>query len=162
MEDRFTGFGMWRLPERVEKLKPTPENSEVLSLETVFCPKGHGLVSGEHTLEGEAGILLAFTRPNGEKGQVLVSTRLGHLSKKTIQGELVPGERITLACPVCGTPLPILAQCDRCHNGDMCVLYCSPALSIEDSVAFCNVVGCPNAMLIRSDRIIRAIERDML
>lgn len=162
MEERFTEFGMWRMPERVEKLESTPENSEALSLGAAFCPKGHGLVSGEETLAGQPGILLAFTRPNGETGRVLISTRLGDLSKKVLEGELVRGERVSLTCPVCGTPLPILAQCDRCHTGDMCVLYCSPALSIEDSVAFCNVVGCPNAMLVRSDRIIRALERDML
>jgi len=162
MDTRFTEFGMWRLPERVEKLESTAENREALSLEAAFCPKGHNLLDSDGNLAGGPGIVLSFTRPNGETGKVLISPRLEDLAKKVLEGDLVRGERVSLFCPVCGTPLPVLAQCDRCHTGDMCVLYCSPALSIEDSVAFCNVVGCPNAMLIRSDRVIRALERDML
>jgi hypothetical protein len=128
----------------------------------VFCSKGHNLVSPEETLHGQAGIRLAFVRPNGEEGLVVISTRLGDITKHTLKGELVRGERVALSCPVCNAALPVLAQCDRCHTGDMCVLFASEKLSIEDSVAFCNVVGCPNAMLIHSDTIIRALGRDSL
>ena len=162
MDERFNEHGMWRLPERVEKLDSSEGNRETLRIAAAFCPNGHDLVSETEKVAGEAGIVLAFRRPNGETGQVAISTRLEDLSKKVLSGDFVKGERIALSCPVCGAALPVLAQCDRCHTGDMCVLYCSPALSFSEAVAFCDVVGCPNAMLVRSDRIIRALERDKL
>lgn len=162
MENRFNEHGMWRLPERVEKLDSSEANRETLRIGTVYCPNGHELVSGTEEVSGEAAIVLAFRRPNGERGRVAMSTQLENLAKKVLEGEFVKGERVELSCPICDAVLPVLAQCDRCHTGDMRVLYCSKALSFDDSVAFCDVVGCPNAMLVRSHKIIRALERELM
>ena len=160
MEERFTEFGMWRMPERVDTLESTPENSAALSLGAAFCPKGHGLVSGEETSRGSQASSSHLPAPTARQAGSsfqhawATSQKSLRVSLSGANGSLSPARSVA--------PLPILAQCDRCHTGDMCVLYCSPALSIDDSVAFCNVVGCPNAMLVRSDRIIRALERDIL
>lgn len=162
MSERFSDSGMLKIPTHVEEVEDIPENSEKISVKEAYCPNGHSLMDNEHTFNGMPGIKMAFIRPNEKKGVFSVSSKIGDLSKKTISGEIVEGEKVTLCCPECSAHFPVLAQCDKCKNGDMVLIYLSKELDVSDSASFCNLFGCPNTMLIKSDTIIRAMARDTL
>jgi hypothetical protein len=160
--ERFNQDGMLKIPGLVEEVQDTPEFREKLTVQSAFCHNGHSLIDNDHRFAGAPGIRLAFVRPNGERGLFVVAAKLNDTDKVTLEGQVVNGEKVALLCPVCGEALPILASCDRCDDGEMVLVYASELRNVEDSISFCNVVGCPNALFIRSDRVIRAIGREVL
>jgi len=160
MSERFTDSGMWKIPTRVEEVEDTEDNLQEITITAAFCSNGHSLLDNEHTFHGKPGIKMAFVRPNGEEGLFVVSSKLNDTEKVAIKGEIVNGEKVVLKCPECGTEFPILAPCDRCHTGEMVAIFSSQDLNMENSFSFCDLFGCPNAMMIHSDKIIRAIKRD--
>lgn len=162
MEDRFTESGMLKIPTVVEEVPDIPERAAELTVNAAFCITGESLLDPEHLFDGKPGIRIGFRRPNGETGEFVASPKINCTEKVLVSGEIVPGEKVELFCPACGEPFPILAPCDRCEEGDMVVMYRSTDYDVNNAVSFCNIFGCPNGMLIQSDRVIRAMERDSL
>ena len=160
MDDRFTDSGMLKIPSAVEEVPDNPERVSEITVSGAFCECGESLLDLENCFDGAPGIRIGFRRPNGEKGIFVASPKINDVSKKVLEGEVVTGEKAQLFCPECGKPFPVLAPCDRCKDGDMVVIFCSRDFDISSSVSFCNIFGCPNAMLIQSDKVIRAMERD--
>lgn len=160
MDDRFTDSGMLKIPSAVEEVPDSPERAAEITVSGAFCACGESLLDTENSFDGAAGIRIGFRRPNGEEGLFVASPKINDTSKKVLKGEVVEGEKVELFCPGCGKAFPILAPCDRCKNGEMVVIFRSKEYDISNSVSFCNIFGCPNAMLIQSDKVIRAIKRD--
>lgn len=158
MSERFTESGMWKIPTHVEKVPDTEQNRSQLTVSTAFCPNKHKLIDKKNKVDDVPGIKLAFTRPNGDKGVMVVSAVINSTNKIALQGDIIEGEQVTFSCPECGAELPVLAPCERCNTGKMVLIYLSEALDVQNSVSFCDLMGCPNAMLIHSDRVIRALE----
>lgn len=162
MSELFTDSGRLKIPSREEQLESSAANRSNLTIHGAWCPAGHDLIDPEHPVSGNPGLKLGFIRPNGEYGEFVVSPLLNDTTKIPLQGEIVNGEKVQLVCPECREPFPLLALCDRCNTGEMVLIYCNREQDVYDSVSFCNLFGCPNAMLIRADRVIRAIERESL
>jgi len=160
MDDRFTDSGMLKIPAAVEEVPDSPERAAEITVSDAFCACGESLLDPEHAFDGLPGIKIAFRRPNGEEGLFISSPKINDTSKQILSGKVVQGEKVELFCPECGKAFPILAPCDRCENGDMVLIFRSRESDISNSVSFCNIFGCPNAMLIQSDKVIRAIERE--
>lgn len=162
MSELFTDSGRLKIPGQEEHLQTTEENRKQLTINGAWCSAGHYLLDEEHPVHNLPGLKLGFIRPNGEYGEFVVSSMLNDTAKIAISGEIVNGEKVQLVCPECREPFPLLALCDRCNTGEMVLIYCNQNLDVYDSVSFCNLFGCPNAMLIQSDKVVRAIERDSL
>jgi hypothetical protein len=162
MSERFTDSGMLKIPTHVEEIPDTEENREKLTIKDARCLEGNSLMDPEHSFEGKPGIKLGFRRPNGEEGLFVVSPFLHDTRKTAISGTIVEGEKVTLFCPSCGKTFPILAACDRCKEGEMVLIHCGDSRNVTDAVSFCNVFGCPNAMFVMADRVIRGIEKNIL
>ena len=162
MSERFTDSGMWKIPTNVEEIPDNPENREKLTIREVRCADGSSLMDSDHPFDGEPGIKLGFRRPNGEQGFFVVSPFLHDTRKLALEGTIVEGEKVELFCPACGEAFPVLAACDRCGDGEMVLIHCGSSNDVVDAVSFCNVFGCPNAMFIQADRVIRGIEKTIL
>ena len=160
MNERFTDSGMLKIPSAIEGIPDSPERAPEITVTSAFCECGESLLDDTHKFNGYPGIKIGFRRPNGEEGLFVASPKLNDTAKEVLKGEVVTGEKVELFCPGCGKLFPVLAPCDRCENGEMVVVYRSEDFDISNSVSFCNIFGCPNAMLIQSDKVIMAMERD--
>lgn len=127
----------------------------------VFCPNGHNLLDVCYTIQGLAGIKLAFTDARGEQGLLVLSPTLGCFDKLVLAGRLVDGEKISLACPECAAPLDVLGPC-ACASGDagapgeLCLLYLTEAHTADEAIAVCNVVGCHRSSIRHAGEYIQA------
>jgi hypothetical protein len=162
MPDRFTDTGMLKIPTVVEEVPDLPERAADITVHAAFCSCGASLLDKDHRYNGLPGIRMDFRRPNGETGSFVTCPKINDVCKEVLSGSVVNGEKLDLFCPECGASFPVLAPCDRCDGGDMVVIYRSQEYDINNSYSFCNIAGCPNGMLIESDRVIRAMERDSL
>ena len=162
MNERFTDSGMWKIPSNVEEVPIDEDNREKLTITEEHCEKGASLMDKDHLFHGKPGIKLGFRRSNGEEGEFVVSPFLHDTEKMGIKGTIVNGEKVELICPSCGKPFPVLAECDRCEEGEMVLVQCNSSSDVINAVSFCNVFGCPNAMFINADRVIRGIEKNIL
>ncbi len=161
MSDRFLSNGRLKIPANITNVEEDEITDKKLIIASAYCQAGHSMIDNEHTFEGAPGIKIGFRRQNGEVGKFVVSAKLHDVSKVCLKGEIVIGEKVELICPKCGKTLPILADCDRCEDGDMVMIYKNANAVSIDSFAFCNVFGCPNSLLIDSNNIIRAIGRNL-
>jgi len=161
MSDRFLNNGRLKIPANIINVKEDEIGEEKLIIASAYCQDGHSMIDNEHTFEGEPGIKIGFRRQNGEVGEFVVSAKLNDVSKIALKGEIVVGEKVELICPECGKALPILSDCDRCEGGDMVMIYKNVNAESTDSFSFCNVFGCSNCLLIDSNKIIRAIGRNL-
>ena len=59
-----------------------------------------------------------------------------------------------LLCPVCKEELPVLQPCDECGEGEIRLLFCSEEADEQNAIGFCDVVDCPNAVLISAGKLI--------
>ncbi|MCU0613281.1 MAG: hypothetical protein MUE60_16035 [Candidatus Eisenbacteria bacterium] len=129
---------------------------EAVTVSAAFCPEGHDLVDPDRAIGGSPGIRIGFRRPDGEVGEVVLNPTLGCFDKIVLSSELVNGEELSLFCPVCHAPLPILMEC-HCQEGAVVnMLYLTRDNDPYHAIAFCNVVGCRNSSMIRTGDVIRA------
>jgi hypothetical protein len=154
--ERFDGRGRLIIPEPKGPVRQMRIGEELI-VEEVYCPNGHDVMDRDHPMSGRPGIRIAFRDPRGEAGLLVLSPVLGCLDKLTLEGELVLGERLEAMCPDCGIPLPVLTACPCEWGGVINVLFLHPDRDINNSIGFCNVVGCPNSSVTRSGEVIRAV-----
>jgi hypothetical protein len=135
---------------------PAPFHCEpVLPTHTVtrvFCPNGHNLLDICNTINGLAGIRLAFRRPGGQTGELVLSPTLGCFDRLILCGELVEGEKLQVLCPECGVELDRLGTCEclppeKGEPGEFFLLYLTLENSPEEAIIICNVVGCHNSSI---------------
>jgi len=153
---RFDRTGRLQFPAAGPSPKAESATAATIVSE-VFCPHGHNLVSERFRIDDHPGILLGFRRPNGVAGEVVLSPQLGKLDKIVLAGELVAGEVVTVFCPICRTELDVLCHCEFHRHAPVCLLYQSRHRDLDDAIAFCCVVGCPNSSYRRAGEVIRAI-----
>ncbi len=127
----------------------------------VFCPEGHNLLDICYSINGLAGIKLKFRCRDGAEGLVVLSPSLGCFDRLVLAGELVDGEKVDLICPHCDIPLPKKGLCGcrdstGIESGDLCLLYLSRDMSVDEAIAICNVVGCHNSSLRHAGEYLHA------
>ncbi len=156
---RFDERGRLIIPEPTGPTRELEAGEELVVTEA-YCPAGHNVVDDDYTVGERPGIKVAFRDPRGQEGLVVLSPVLGRLDKLVLKGRLVPGEKLELLCPDCGAPLPVLTSCQCSARGAIRVLFLHPDCDINNSIGFCNVVGCPNSSFVRSGEVIRASRLD--
>lgn len=127
---RFDRTGRLRFPA-ADKALPTEVATAMFTVNEAFCPHGHNLVSERFRVGDKPGILIGFRRPGGQEGEVV--------------------------CPVCQVRLDVLCHCEFHRQAPVCLLYQTSHLDLDDAIAFCCVVGCPNSSYRRAGEVIRAI-----
>jgi hypothetical protein len=69
---------------------------------------------------------------------------------------------VRVFCPVCHADLDVLCHCEFHPRSPICLLYQTPQADMDEAVAFCCVVGCPNSSYRHAGEVIRAIRRPHL
>jgi len=156
----FNDKGRLNIPEINHDTKKAVKAEVVIN--AVYCPKGHNLISVDHAVSGFPGITVKCHGRKSGDGLVSLSAVFGDISYRVIEGDVDPNESLDLSCPHCGTELDVLASCPC--NADavtvMCYLYPKP--DPHQAIAFCNVLSCPNSVVIRSGEAIRMLSESRL
>ena len=153
---RFESNGSLHFPKmegQKADVHPIPEYTVIHAC----CPNGHNLVRPDLPVGGQPGIRLLFSRPGGQRGEVVLSPVLGCLEKRVLNGEWLQDEVISLMCPECEVELDVLCGCEFHPRVPVRVLYLSEQMNIRDAIAICSKVGCPNSSYRKSGEMIRAI-----
>ena len=155
MKERFDSKGRLIIPLDIYKREEHIDDKRFV-VENVYCANGHNLVDKQYEIKGFPGIRLKFSRP-GHEGEFVISAIEGDFEKIMISGDLEQGKKDELFCPVCGTVLPTLVNCECGAGGDIVILGLTPDLDFNNAIAFCNVTGCENGTFVKSGAVIRHI-----
>jgi hypothetical protein len=118
----------------IEKVKKN------LRVASGMCPKGHSLMSGERTFDGQKAITLTV-RNRGQEGTIYLNPFYGRFEYECdIAAER--GDIVELFCPECETSLEIAETCRMC-NIPMFAVHLPDGGQVEA----CPKVGCHNHSL---------------
>ncbi|MCD6417859.1 hypothetical protein J7M00_03645 [bacterium] len=158
MANRFDERGFLVIPDprelRRERREKKEAENKVIVVKSAYCPNGHDLMWDYASFCGYAGIRIGAEKPNGEKGEIVLSPIFGDHSRISLGIKLIDGEKLKLFCPECGAEIPVLTKCENCEQGEIRVLSLARNFDIANGIAFCDVVGCPSSYIVDSGELI--------
>ncbi len=155
---RFDEKGMMVFPNPLRK--EFTERRKILVVKDCLCPQGHNMVNSRAIFHGYRGMMIGIEKQDGKKGMVALSPIYGEKTRIAIDIDLEPKELVRLFCPICDTPLPVLAKC-FC-GGELQAAFTSLQCDFSHSLAICNRVDCSNATLRSGGDIITLSSIDTL
>lgn len=144
----FDQRGMLLIPNPVRQVTGM---AKVLMISELFCPAGHSLISPRAVFNGYPGILLGVGC-NENKGLVALSPIYGDKTRVAVDIDLPEQSIVNLFCPTCGMDLPRYARCGC--EADLRALFLTREASYADCIVVCNRIGCINAQVTASGKII--------
>jgi hypothetical protein len=156
--ERFSKDGRLIIPlwQRKKGTKETEEEKVRYVVTEAYCPNGCTIIDKEHKINGVAGLLMKFKRPDME-GEFVLSAIEGDFDKIILSGELKDGVKDELYCPECGVMFGKLVNCSCKADADMVVIGLTPKLDFNNAITFCNVTGCANGTSTKSGDVIQHI-----
>jgi hypothetical protein len=142
----FDKTGKMKFPEPGPQVSVKPEES---ILKSCACHNGHALLSDRAMFDSGPGILL-LARSGDAEGYIALSPRVNDKSRISVDLPIVPGQRYELLCPECREALPAFAPCP-CGGTIVIMKSSGPG----EFIGVCNVAGCPNALLIPNEDLLR-------
>ena len=137
--------------------KRTDEQDTRYAVTEAYCPNGCSIIDEEHKINGTAGLLFKYKRPDME-GELVLSAIQGDFDKIILSGKLEDGVKDELYCPHCGVIFSKLVSCSCKPDADMVVVGLTPKLDYNNAISFCNVTGCRNGTTIKSGDVIRHLK----
>jgi hypothetical protein len=123
----------------------------------LYCPAGHALVDRRAVFDDAPGILLAVRDEAGEHGLVALSPFPGDRRRIAVDIDPVDGQRVSLRCPVCDTPLPVHSSCPC--GGDLVALFTARDGGFTACIGVCDRWGCPRSRIICSEDLLAMASR---
>ncbi len=156
--ERFDEKGMMIFPNPLRK--EFTERRKILVIKECLCPHGHNMITKRAIFHGYEGMMIGVEKKDGQKGMIALSPIYGEKTRVAIDLDLESKEIVKLYCPVCETPLPVLAKC-FC-GGELQAAFMTIQCDFSHSMAICNRVDCPNATLRSGGDIINLSSVDSL
>lgn len=126
---------------------------EKLHVTHAYCPEGHALITdGSHMFSGRPGIRLLVRGKRLE--QVITLSPFQGDFAKAYEQEFEDGEVLKVMCPLCETPLPVLAPCGCTPGSHWVVMFLRQEQDYNDAVGICNAWGCPCSFIRLSGEIL--------
>ena len=146
--------------QRIRISVAPPADSSIEHLDEVFivitqayCPKGHNLIEEKNeAFDGYPGIRIRVAHED-ETADVILSPFHGDASKKG-KTDWPDGVPLLISCPICGEPMPKLANCRCDGSGDLVKIFLTEQLSDRNVLGICNIWSCPRSRTIDNWQII--------
>ncbi|MFC1733276.1 hypothetical protein ACFL6I_23505 [candidate division KSB1 bacterium] len=142
--------GMMEFPNPFRREKICDQKN-ILVVKNCFCQNGHSLIDRRAVFNEFNGIVIKV-KNDKEQGYVALSPVYGYKSRVSLDIDLRKGEIYHIHCPECDVGLPVYSSCSC--GGSIINLFLDKTANYDNSIGFCNRVGCLNAGIYHSDELI--------